>query len=333
MVNTATVKRLGIVLLGTVVAAALAVALFGVVPQATGLGALEVLFGLLLFGGVVALSGRIASNAVSAYDVAEVEVSGAITRDGSAGPNPLVGTGASADDLTEQIERADDDPAAEALIVKLNTPGGAVGPSEDIRQAAERFDGPTYAYAEDVAASGGMWIASGADEFHARRASLVGSIGVNGTQLGREGLAEKAGLDYRRFVAGEYKDTPAPWRELSDDEVAYFQGLLDDWYDMFVDTVVEGRGMAEAEVRDTEARVYPGEEAAEIGLVDHCGPREEMEDRIADRLAVDDITVEAFEPERGLSEKVSVGAQNVALAFGTGVASVLVGDDAPNIWV
>jgi len=330
MVSLTALKRLGIVLVGTVAAAIVAVALFGLVPQRTGLGALEVLFGVLLFVGLVVLSARIAGNAVSDYDVAEVEVDDVITRDGGGGPTPLGGGGVSADDVVEQIEQADED-AAEALIVKLNTPGGAVVPSEDIRTAVENFDGPTVAYAEDMATSGGMWIASGADEVHARQASLVGSIGVNATQLGREGLAEKAGLDYRRFVAGEYKDTPATWRELSDDEVEYFQGLLDEWYDMFVDTVVEGRGVDEAFVRDTEARVYSGETGHEIGLVDHCGPREEMEDRLAERMGVDELDVEAFEPEQGLADRVSVGAQQVALAFGAGIASVVAGDDAPNI--
>jgi protease-4 len=235
--------------------------------------------------------------------------------------------------VVEQIERADEDPAAEALIVKLNTPGGAVVPSEDIRRATAEFDGPTVAYAEDTAASGGYWIASGADEFHARQASLVGSIGVNGTQLGRVGLAEKAGLEYRRFVAGEYKDTPAQWRELSDDEVEYFQGLLDEWYDMFVDTVADGRAMDEEFVRDTEARIYSGETAHEMGLVDTCGPREEMEERLADRIGVDEITVEEFEPEQGLTDRVGVGAQKVAMAFGAGIASIVGSDEVPDIRV
>ena len=133
-----------------------------------------------------------------------------------AGPGDAV----SADAIVDAIERADDD-SVEAPVVKLNTPGGAVVPSEDIRRAAAEFDGPTVAYAEDLAASGGYWIASGCDEFHAREASVVGSIGV------------------------------------------------------------------------------------------------------------DEVTVEAFEPERGLSERVSVGAQSVARSFGAGVASVLTAEDDP----
>jgi protease-4 len=85
--------------------------------------------------------------------------------------------------------------------------------------------------------------------------------------------------------------------------------------------------MDEEFVRDTEARVYPGETAHELGLVDHCGPREQLEDRLADRLGVDEIEVEEFEPERGLAERMGAGARSVAYALGAGVASVVAGDD------
>lgn len=321
MVERPTVVRLGIALLGVVLAAVIAVVLYAAVPLLTGIGALEVTLGLLLFlvGSVSAV--RMASRLVADYDVAEVDVDDIITRDGSPQGVPVRNVGLSADDIVEQIEQADDDDAVEALIVRLNTPGGAVVPSEDIRQAVAHFDGPTVAYAEDIAASGGYWIASGADEFHARRGATVGSIGVNGTQLGRTGLAKKAGLDYRRFVAGEYKDTPSPWRELSDDEEQYVQGLLDDYYEQFVETVVEGRDLDAEEVRDTEARVYLGETAHELGLVDYCGPRDDLEERLADQLEVEEITVERFEPQPGLSDRINVALERGARAFGAGLAS------------
>jgi len=81
-----------------------------------------------------------------------------------------------------------------------------VVPSDDIRLAAERFDGPTVAYATDVCASGGYWIASGCDELWAREGSIVGSIGVIGSRVNASALAEKVGLSYERFAAGDYKD-------------------------------------------------------------------------------------------------------------------------------
>jgi len=333
MVERRSLGRIGIVILGAVLAAAVGAGLFVAVPLFTPVDVLEVLLAVVVFLGGVALAGRTAGSVFPSYDVAEVEVDDVITRDGEAGPLPFGGAGLSADDVVEGIEQADADDSAEALIVTLNTPGGEVVPSDDIRRAAASFDGPTVAYAEDMAASGGYWIATGCDEFHAREASVVGSIGVNGAQLGRVDLAEKVGLEYRRFVAGEYKDTPSAWRDLDDDEVAYFQGLVDDSYDIFVETVAESRDLDPEFVRDTEARVYLGAQAGKEGLVDTVGPREEMEDRLADRLGVEEITVETFEPDTGLTEKVGAGARSVARAFGAGVASALVGDDGPKIRV
>jgi protease-4 len=332
MSRVRTLGRLAIVLLGTGLAAGIGIGLFWAVPEFTGVGLVETLLIVLVVLGGLFLASRIAGQIFPSHNVAEVEVDDIITRDGGGGgPLPVGGGNASADDIVEQIEQADEDGNARALIMKLNTPGGAVVPSEDIRRAAEQFDGPTVAYAEDLAASGGYWIASGCDEFHARENSIVGSIGVIGSQLGRTDLAEKIGLDYRRLVAGEYKDAGTPWREFEERDAEYLQGLIDESYDSFVETVAEGRDLDEAFVRDTEARVYSGREAVENGLVDTCGPREEMEERLADDLDVDELTVETFEPDQGVTDKIGAGARSVAHAFGAGVASVLVGDDVPRI--
>ncbi len=322
-----TIGRSVTMLIALVLAAAVAVGLLWGVPEYTDLGLLQV----ILVGAIVGAGGlvgsRVAANLFPGYNVAEVEVDDVITRSGDAGPLPMGGQGVSADEIVDQIERADADDNAEGLIVKLNTPGGQVVPSDDIRRAVAEFDGPTIAYAEDMAASGGYWIASGADEIHARRGAIVGSIGVNGVQLGRTDLREMLGLEYRRFVAGEYKDTPSVWRDLEEDEVEYFQNLLDGYYEQFVDTVTDGTELSDEFVRETEARIYLGDDANEMGLVDTCGPRADMEDRLADRIGVEEVTVEAFEPERGLTERVSIGARSIAHAFGSGVASVLVSDD------
>jgi len=110
--------------------------------------------------------------------------------------------GAEADEIVDQIERADEDSGVRALLLKLNTPGGEIVPSEDIRIAAERFDGPTIAYATDVCASGGYDIAAGCDELWAREGSIVGSIGVIGSRVNAADLADRLGLSYERLAAG-----------------------------------------------------------------------------------------------------------------------------------
>ncbi|SEW22121.1 signal peptide peptidase SppA [Natrinema salifodinae] len=321
MAASRNLDRLLTVALGGLASALVAVALFVVYPDT-----LTELFGVLVAIAAALLGLRFASNIAGSlfpdYDVAEVAVEGPISRDGGGGPLPTSPGATPADDVVEQIDRADEDDNVDALLVKLNTPGGEVVPSDDIRLATERFDGPTIAYATDVCASGGYWIASGCDELWAREGSIVGSIGVIGSRVNASDLAKKVGLSYERFAAGDYKDAGTPLKEMDDDERAYLQGLIDDYYDTFVERVSDGRDLESEFVRDTEARIYLGEQADELGLVDHLGTRREIEDELADRLGADDVTVEEFEPKRPLMARVGAGAQRVAYAFGAGIAGL-----------
>jgi protease-4 len=259
------------------------------------------------------------------YNTAKVSVSGPIARDRGR-PSPLSGGGGVvADEVVEQIEAADDDEAVSALLVELNTPGGEVVPSDDIRRAVAGFDGPTIAYATDLCASGGYWIASGCDELWARDGSLVGSIGVVGSRPNASGLADRLGISYEQFTAGEYKDAGVPLREIEDDEREYLQSLIDGYYEQFVETVSEGRSMDSETIRETEARVYLGPDALDIGLVDALGVEDDVEARIEDAIG-ETVAVREFTPERGLVDRLGIGAERIAFAAGNGAASVFAGD-------
>jgi protease-4 len=284
---------------------------------------LGVVLALLLAMVGVRVANNVARSVAPGYNVAEVAVEGQITRDGNSGLGRTP-VGAAADEIVEQVERADADRAVDALLVKLNTPGGEIVPSEDIRLAAEQFDGPTVAYATDTCASGGYEIAAGCDELWARRGSIVGSIGVIGSQVTVAELADRLGVEYEQLTAGEYKDAGVPLRELDEDEREYLQGIVDDYYDQFVADVVEGRDLDADLVRDTEARVYLGEEALDLGLVDELGTREDVTDRLEERLGTD-VAVQEFAPSRGLADRLQAGSQRVAYAVGAGVADSVTG--------
>ncbi|WP_255150794.1 signal peptide peptidase SppA [Halorarius halobius] len=315
--------RLAVVLAAVLLAVLVAFALF--VDYAADLADVV---GLLLVAASVPLAarvgGRIAGSLFPNYNVAEVAVEGPITRDGGS-TVPTGAVGQSADDVVEQMERADEDDAVDALLVKLNTPGGEIVPSDDIRLAAERFDGPTVAYTTDVCASGGYWIASGCEELWAREGSVVGSIGVRGSRFTATGLLDQLGVDYEQFTAGEFKEAGVPFTDLDDEEREYLQGLIDDHYENFVETVAESRDLDPEFVRSTEAKVYLGEEAAELDLVDALGTREDVEDRLEERLDVE-VAVREFEPSRGLAARFRGGAATVAYALGRGVADSVDGD-------
>lgn len=319
MVSSEDVGQLVIVVVGALVFAAIGIVLFVILPST-----LAQLLGVVLALGTalvgMRLAGNVARSIFPGYDVAEVAVEGPIARDGGGGRFPSTPGTTPADDIVEQIDRANDDDNAQALLLKLNTPGGEVVPSDDIRLAAMRFDGPTIAYATDVCASGGYWIASGCDKLWAREGSIVGSIGVIGSRINASDFAEKVGLSYERFAAGEYKDAGTALKEIDEDERAYLQGLIDDYYDTFIERVSDGRDLEPEFIRDTEARIYLGEQAFDLDLVDRLGTRRDIEGELADRLDVDEVSVEKFEPKRPLMARVGAGAQTVAYAFGAGIA-------------
>jgi protease IV len=325
VVSSEGIGRLAVVAAGAAASAAVGIVLFVVYPE-TLTDLFGVLVALAVVGFGVRFAGSIAGSLFSTYDVAEVAVEGPITRDGGGSRFPSGPRSTPADDIVDQIDRANDDGSADALLLKLNTPGGEVVPSDDIKLAAERFDGPTIAYATDVCASGGYWIASGCDELWARDGSIVGSIGVIGSRVNASEFADKAGLSYERFAAGKYKDAGTPLKEMNDGERAYLQGLIDDYYETFVERVSDGRDLEPEFVRETEARIYLGEQAHDLGLVDAIGTRRDVEDELAERLDVESVSVEEFQPERPLMARIGGGAQHVAYAFGAGVASV-VGDE------
>jgi protease-4 len=316
-----TVVRFGVFLV--VAAAGIAVAVGGfVVFPSSPLELAGVLVVLLLAPVVVRVAAGIARSVATTYNVAEVGVTGPITRETSTSALSAAPMGASADRLVEQIERADADGSVDALLVRLNTPGGEIVPSEDIKLAIERFDGPAVAYVTDTCASGGYEIASGCDEIWAREGSIVGSIGVIGSRVNLSELADRVGVSYERLAAGEYKDAGAPLKQVEDEEREYLQGIVDDYYDQFVENVAARRDLDAAEIRDTEARVYLGSRAHEIGLVDELGTRREVDDRLSELLD-GEPAVEEFAPQRGLSGRLRAGAQQAAYAFGAGLTATI----------
>lgn len=322
MFDTTTIGRLIIGVIGGALALGLGVALFGIIPNATSVGTIQILLILLVLLVGLYVTIKVANRLLAQYNTAKVTIDGLIFQSdgGPLDPGPDV---APADEIVEQIERADDDRHAEALVVELNTLGGMPVASSDIHEAARQFDGPTIAYAKDICASGGYWVAAGCDEFFARDFSIVGSIGTNFNQTKAHDLAEEHGVHRERFVGGEYKDTLDPLKELTDDERDYVQGLVDTATEAFVDNVADARDIDAQMVSDTEARIYFAPDALEEGLVDHVGSRDDLDELLEERMGVDEVVMEEFEPDRGLPQQLSGSVQSIAYAFGRGLASVV----------
>ena len=175
-----------------------------------------------------------------------------------------------------------------ALLLRIDSPGGTVGDSQEIHAALLRLRAKgcrVVASFGNISASGGVYIGVAAESIVANPGTITGSIGVilRGNDLSR--VFEKIGIRFDTVKSGVYKDILSPDRPLSPEERALLQALIDSSYGQFVTAVASGRGLSEEVVRSfADGRVFSGAQAKELGLVDLLGD-EEVARREAARLA------------------------------------------------
>ncbi|MBM4245975.1 MAG: signal peptide peptidase SppA [Deltaproteobacteria bacterium] len=187
---------------------------------------------------------------------------------------PLEGEIARSDDFVETLADIEDDRRYVAVVVRIDSPGGAVAPSQEMYDAVRRLaeKKPVIASLGSVAASGGYYVASGADTIVASPGTLTGSIGVIMSLTNVRGLMDKLGVEATIVTAGKWKDTGSPFRAVTPEERAMLQAMADEVHTQFIDAVAAGRKLDPARAREVgNGRVYTGEEAKEIGLVDELG--------------------------------------------------------------
>jgi len=202
--------------------------------------------------------------------------------------------------VIKQLDRFKDDRNIKAIVLRINSPGGAVGPAQEILREVEKVRAKKKIVASlgTVAASGGYYIASGANLIMANRGTATGSIGVIMQFANVEGLSKKIGVDFFNLKAGRYKDVGSPFRPMTPEDKAYLQGLLDNIYQQFINDVAHNRKIPVAKLRGlAEGRVYTGQEAKQIGLVDDFGNLPDAIEK-AGRLGGIKGKVEAVYPEK-----------------------------------
>lgn len=221
--------------------------------------------------------------------IAVVNIAGTI-HGGESTPSALGDGGAGARDVIAQLLQASEDDTVDAVILRLDTPGGAVVASDDIAAAVRRLRDRKNVVASmgDVAASGGYYIGSQAERVVANSASITGSIGVIAILPNLEGTAEKLGIRPVVLKSGARKDAGSPFREMTPEDRALYQRLLDEAHDQFIGVVATGRKMDESKVRKlADGRPYSGVQAKANGLVDELGDLERAYDVALDLAGLD----------------------------------------------
>lgn len=179
------------------------------------------------------------------------------------------------DETIEAIRRFAKSDHIRAVVLRVESPGGAVTPSQEIYRELLRLRDkkPLIASLGEVAASGGYYVASACSMIVANPGTITGSIGViMGTMYNVQGLLEKLGIKGTVIKAGTYKDIGSSLRDMSPEERQILKSMLDDVHKQFIAAVAAGRKMDEAAVRElADGRVYSGEQAQRLGLVDQIG--------------------------------------------------------------
>jgi protease-4 len=231
-----------------------------VVGTAIALGLLFVLI-LVLASFLSGSKGRTAPLAVvGSGNVALVKIEGLLV---------------SSENIVEELNDYAEDGSIKAIVLRIDSPGGGVVVAQEIYNAVKnaRKEGKkVVASLGSVAASGGYYIAAGAEKIVSNPGTLTGSIGVIMEFASVEKLLEKIGVKGMVVKAGQYKDVGSPFRDMTEQEKKLLQGVIDDVHAQFIDAVAKGRNIPVDEVKAiADGRIFTGRQALEFKLVDRMG--------------------------------------------------------------
>jgi protease IV len=186
----------------------------------------------------------------------------------------IVGAIADSQPTIDQIKAFREDESIKAIVVRIDSPGGAVGPSQEIYREIRKTlaEKKVIASMGSVAASGGYYVAAAGDGIVANPGTITGSIGVIMGYTNFEALMQKIGLTPVVIKSGEYKDLGSPARPMTAKEKMLLQGVTATIHQQFVGAIAEGRHMAHDQVAAiADGRIFTGEDAQKLGLVDRLG--------------------------------------------------------------
>ncbi len=241
-----------------------------------GLGVIGVL--MIFFFVVLFLTGRnIRKTARLAFGekIAVVEIKGVITQ--SSG-------------IIEEIQQYGEDEGVKAIILRIDSPGGGVGPSQEIHREILKVKSKKKVVTSmgSVAASGGYYVACASDLIIANPGTITGSIGVLMEFTNIEELFKKIGIKGVVLKSGEHKDIGSPFREMTPEEKKIIQGVIDNVHQQFIQAVAQGRRLELAKVAEiADGRILTGEQAKQLGLVDQIGNLQDAIDTVAKMVGIE----------------------------------------------
>ncbi|MCL0097318.1 signal peptide peptidase SppA [Dehalococcoidia bacterium] len=225
--------------------------------------------------------------------IAVISLTGPIM--GSSGGGILAPAGITPDLVRRLLEQAERDGSIKAVVLRIESPGGAIAASQEIGDTIREFEKPIVVSMGDQATSGGYYISAHADMIVAQPGTITGRIGVIFMHLNVDGLLEKLGIERETITGGEHKDmfvTP-----LTAERRDLLQRISDKAHEQFIETVVGGRDLPISEVRElATGELFIGTQALDLGLVDLLGGRQVAIDAAAELAGVQDPVVIELAP-------------------------------------
>lgn len=179
------------------------------------------------------------------------------------------------EEIVRQLRKYQKNKLVKAIVLRVNSPGGGVAPSQEIYDEVRKTRDagkPVVVSMSSVAASGGYYVALGASKIVANSGTITGSIGVISQFTNFSNLMKKIGIENTTIKSGKFKDSGSPFREMNEEDKAYFQSAIDDVYDQFVEAVAKERKLPVESVRAiADGRIYTGTQAYRLKLIDTLG--------------------------------------------------------------
>lgn len=224
--------------------------------------------------------------------IAVVPIEGTIQASSNSGGLQAVNAGGYNHDLlmkyVDKLIKADNN---KGIILRLDTPGGSVYEADELylklMEYKEKTGRPIWAYMEATCCSGGVYLASSADEQYANRNTTTGSIGVIISSYDLSGLYEKLGVKEANIVSAKNKDMGSMGKPMTAEQKEIYQSVVDEAYEQFVDIVAKGRNMSVEDVKTlADGRIYTATQAVDNGLIDGIKTQEEFDDYVKDKSGV-----------------------------------------------
>ena len=240
---------------------------------------------------LIVLSGMENGDVITKPSIAVMDISGQIFDSSSA---------------IETLKKLKNNPLVEGVIVRVDSPGGAVTPSMEIYDYILNLGKPVYAAMGSVAASGGYLISLGADSIYAEPSTITGSIGVIMNLVNTQELMDKIGVKSVVLKSGAYKDAGSPARQMTEQDKKVLNDVLMDMYYQFTDIVIQRRGLAKEKVMQlADGRVYTGRMAQQNGLINHLGSWRKAADDMKDKLNKPNLEVYEVPAPKTMLEKLT----------------------------